>query len=239
SAYERRVRLEDRIPIPRALGGVVGDAVHNLRSALESVAYAIAREDCAESWTEKHEKRTTFAVRQTSAEFDKWLIERKFYSKRARDALRVVQPFYWVERTGFDLNPPYRMRFASLMGLQHAWNIDKHRYPLRARWTAGDCWWGTSGEERTRRRITPPHPGDSPDVIAYQYDPPGGSTDHGMYWDLRVTIDDPALPAMQVADQVRYWRHEVHHAVWAILSEWAADTQGVVNPGGLFVPNPD
>jgi hypothetical protein len=54
-------------PIPPVLSAIVGDVAHNLRSALEAVAYHVARSDFDGKWPRTNSTRRTAA--QTSRSF--------------------------------------------------------------------------------------------------------------------------------------------------------------------------
>lgn len=106
---------------PLSLGVVVGDAVHNLRSALDVAVWQIA--DLA---VLADHGRLQFPIKSTHGEYRRWA-ERHELSHRLPEVdqvLRRLQPF--ESRT---YSPPERHPLARLERLS---NDDKHRVPLVA-----------------------------------------------------------------------------------------------------------
>lgn len=223
----QRVRLVMTEPIPPVLSAVIGDVAHNLRSALDSVAYALARQDFDGEWTEQHEAAPAFPVRRNGQEFEKFFAPRRnmpegTFSQRAQDALRFVQPFYWAEQYPGTSDPATlddEFKFSTLRLIQHASNVDKHRRLLVAAWTPTIFYWGSDGG--TARRMVGPRSGDDADVIAYQYDPPEGSTDTEVTWEIELVLRESGFPDDRaLTDVVDGWRQSTWFAVQSIFSVW-------------------
>jgi hypothetical protein len=139
-AYRLRVHRE----APADLMTVVGDVLHNLGSALDSLAFGLAVRSVDRELTEEEEGATQFPICETPdtyGEFfgdgkrpDKWQRMRgDLYGPRARKALRAGQPFYWAEQASSWTDDERRQHYADnhdwseLRRLRRLNNIDKHR----------------------------------------------------------------------------------------------------------------
>jgi hypothetical protein len=89
-------RLRVHHPVPQELVTTVGDAIHNLRSSLEAVAFGLARSHIAKPLTEPQEEASTFPIRKDPEAFEAFFRERgrgTLFGDAERAALRCVQPF--------------------------------------------------------------------------------------------------------------------------------------------------
>lgn len=149
-AYRFRIH---RSP-PADLSAAVGDAVANMRAALDYVAYELARHHVAELGSEmgeKEEAATSFPICIDEATFEHFFapgnkgrnIRSRLYGDVERRALRCVQPFaltaeardVGVERTT-DLQDDLLTDHA--YALNTLWNIDKHRRLPELAWAIDD-----------------------------------------------------------------------------------------------------
>ncbi|HZD00815.1 MAG TPA: hypothetical protein VFA46_11700 [Actinomycetes bacterium] len=94
-------RLRFSRPVPVAISTTVGDVLHNLRAALESLAFEAARRSHGGTLTAEQEKQSTFPISKSPEALDAFF-ERKakkglLYDSRARAALRSAQPFVNLE----------------------------------------------------------------------------------------------------------------------------------------------
>src|SRR5215471_4796135 len=84
-------------PPPVELLTIIGDAIHNMRSSLDSVAFELARQQLGDTMTDRQERAAQFPIAQDRAEFDDFFDSHKFrrqmYGQRERDTMRCVQPF--------------------------------------------------------------------------------------------------------------------------------------------------
>jgi hypothetical protein len=133
-AYRLRI---DRQP-PADLLAIVGDAIHNLRSALDAAALGLA-ERHLNTLTPDQERATYFPICEDDAAFQKFANRTRkgikiadLYGSKGIKALASVQPFsigaeaeamgvQWPSTRQDDLkgDPAYR--------LDVLWNVDKHR----------------------------------------------------------------------------------------------------------------
>ena len=137
------VRLRaDREP-PMSLGVVVGDALHNLRSALDSAAW----EACSRAGVpEARQRDVQFPIGLRS---DGWarLSDSQLpgASREARNVFRSLQPWYAHEVAkvhGVHLDPE-RAKDHPLARLHDLARIDRHRIPHPVLARAGDTWLGS------------------------------------------------------------------------------------------------
>jgi hypothetical protein len=55
-------RFHVRQPVPVELVTTIGDAIHNMRSSLDSVAHELARQHAGSNMTERQERATQFPI---------------------------------------------------------------------------------------------------------------------------------------------------------------------------------
>jgi hypothetical protein len=191
--HESRLVFVKNRPIPLEFGTIIGDAVHNMRSALDAIAYALARRNYAGLWTDDHERAAAFPILATPTEFDsffghRW--RRDVFDERDQMAMRSVQSFYHREQTDRGSTESYErlFQFSQLNRLRIISNIDKHRrLPLTA-WALDIVYWGNDSEGPSGRQMRPPNPGDPEDTIGYFYEPPG-TTAHEPHWEFVLELE--------------------------------------------------
>jgi hypothetical protein len=217
-------RLRFSKPVPVTISTTVGDVLHNLRAALESLAFEVARRSQGGTLTPKQEQESTFPICESPKDFDAFFKGKKglLYDRRARTALRSVQPFVNLEqahRLGVALDRSFdeTFRWSELHRLDTLWNIDKHRRLTLMAWWPDLIYWGSNGPSN-RRAL----PGDG--TLA------NGSillhiegTDEGQSDELRhefnlVLTDDPAASRDQgaaddVVDLLERWHQHIVNLV--------------------------
>jgi hypothetical protein len=145
--------------IPADLSAAVGDAVANMRAALDYVAYELARHHVAEMGNEmgdKEEAATAFPICIDEAAFEQFFgkkgsIRSGLYGDVERKALRCVQPFALAAEAravGVEpsTDPQDDLLTDHAYALNALWNIDKHRRLPELAWAIDDLvWW--SGDD--------------------------------------------------------------------------------------------
>lgn len=140
-------------PIPADLAVLVGDAIHNLRSSLDQIAYHFAERRAGEL-SDKQERLTEFPIKGTVDDFERWLTEKK-YGLRRQDlygtdevrALKCVQPFAFAEEArehdveDWGVSPEDELREDPANILNALWNVDKHRRLPRLNWVVPSMAW--------------------------------------------------------------------------------------------------
>jgi hypothetical protein len=114
-------RFNGRRALPVQASIRVAEIVHNLRSALEHVAWSLAvanAEDPAELLKPEIRNRITFPIAQSHSAFSQHTLL-DYLSDEATAAIETVQPFARRKPENIPTHP--------LLGLHELWNIDKHR----------------------------------------------------------------------------------------------------------------
>jgi hypothetical protein len=135
------LRLSVLRSVPVELLTTIGDALHNMRSCLDSVAFELALRTLGKEMTDRQQKAVQFPVCIGRTEFDEFLSQksqRDLYGEHERNALRCAQPFALREEASelgveFVTSPQEEYRINELARLSQLNNLDKHRYlPLLA-----------------------------------------------------------------------------------------------------------
>jgi hypothetical protein len=147
-------------PQPITISTTVGDILHNLRAALESVAFELAHRSHAGTLTSEQDGLSTFPIKKTPASFERFFEGRRegLYDDQARAAFRTFQPFAELEQAhmfgvALDKEPGSESEWSLLYRLDKLWNIDKHRRLIPGVWWPELFWWGSDGE--SNRRMLP------------------------------------------------------------------------------------
>jgi len=151
-AYRFRIHR----PIPADLSAAVGDAVANMRAALDYIAYELARHHVG-TMSDTEEAATAFPICRDKATFDQFFqvgkkdaLRAKLYGDSERRALQCVQPFALTDEmraVGVEpaTDPKTDLLTDHAYGLNTLWNIDKHRRLPGLAWAVeGPVWF--SGE---------------------------------------------------------------------------------------------
>jgi hypothetical protein len=193
-------RVKYGAPIPAEVALVCGDALHNIRSALDSLVFAMVCSSAGRPLTQPEKKASYFPMSKDSAKFDSTVrdsLALRLLAEPAVEALRVHQPWYLTERgveglTRDELATVRRRDVADwwVSRLAALSNIDKHRRLTMAAWWPDLLYWTSSGDTRRHLRLGDGTVEDG-SVLCYMvgHDPAGS--------DLRsefvlVLADDPA-----------------------------------------------
>jgi hypothetical protein len=221
---EKAGRLAYRLrfwrPVPVALSATVGDVLHNLRAALESLAFEVARHSQGGSLTADQEKFSTFPICQTPQAFDAFFNGKKglLYDSRARAAFRSVQPFVNLEAAqnlGVALDQIFEESFlwSELHRLDALWNIDKHRRLTLMAWWPDLIHWSSNGPSNRQA-----FPGDGTladgSILLYIEGADEGQSDELRHEFNLVLTDDPAFSRSHgitndVVDVLEQWRQHI------------------------------
>lgn len=151
-------------PISADLSATVGDAVANMRAALDYVAYELARHHVG-TMSDTEEAATAFPICRDKARFDqfftsgkKGVLRTKLYGDVERRALQCVQPFALTDEMRAAGVEPATDAETDLLadhafGLNTLWNIDKHRRLPELAWGVDGPVWLTG--DTTGCRWTP------------------------------------------------------------------------------------
>jgi hypothetical protein len=134
-ADEVQYRLHYEVEIPKVVPLIVGDILHNLRSALDSLVLGLIERDLNRKLSADEEKACQFPIFTEPKKFDEFFdhkLRNALTSSDLRDAMRSVQPFYhdeWAVKQGYIGAARYadNAEYDSLCTLNKMSNIDKHR----------------------------------------------------------------------------------------------------------------
>jgi len=142
---------------PVQLLTAIGDAVHNMRSALDSVAYELARQHLNNVMTDKQMKSAYFPIFEAGGKLDEFFRRKDMcdlYGPQDQAAIRCAQPFAMREEAAahgldFQTDPYVEFVIDELHRLNSLSVVDKHRrLPLLAwyleinYWNDEKCKWG-------------------------------------------------------------------------------------------------
>lgn len=178
----------------------VGDAIHNMRSCLDSVAYELARQHLSGRMTDKQEGATQFPLCETGEDFENFFVghrvRRDMYGEQEKKALRCVQPFALREEaSAYGVNiqddPHHEFVTDELHRLHTLSNVDKHRrLPLLAwyldinHWDDQGCTWRYAQLPRTEVKDQA--------LIGFLVNSGEGSPSAQVTFDFRLSlVDDP------------------------------------------------
>ena len=187
-------------PVPTELLTAVGDALHNMRSCLDSVAYELARQYLNDEMTDRQKGATQFPICETGEDFHEFFqgrgVRRDMYGDQEKKALRSVQPFALREEAkthGVELQTDPHLEFVTdeLHRLHTLSSVDKHRgLPLLAwyldfvYWDNPDCSWRDAQPRHAQLQ--------DQSVVGYLSNPGEGPLPAHVTFDFKLSlIDDP------------------------------------------------
>lgn len=143
---------------PVRLGAIVGDVLHNLRSALDAIAWEVCQRTGVEL-TVKQERQIYFPITWQAAKWEEATRPLIGVSPEHLEAFKYLQPWYFDEQ-GRQLGVEIPLEYAKnepLWQLHELAKVDRHRtlHPLLTQ--AGDTWLGTpEGVETALTGVDPP-----------------------------------------------------------------------------------
>jgi hypothetical protein len=215
-------RLRFSKPIPVVISTTVGDVLHNLRAALESLAFEVAKRGHSGSLSPGQEKASAFPICATPQAFDYFFEAKKdrkgLYDSRAQAAFRLVQPFAnleMVHKAGVALDRTFEdeAHWSQLHRLDTLWNIDKHRRLTLMAWWPQLIYWGSNGPSNRRA-----FPGDGTladgSILLYVEGSDEGQGDELSHEFNLVLTDDPAFSrsdglTQDVVAPLENWHHHI------------------------------
>jgi hypothetical protein len=215
-----RLRFSKQVPV--SISTTVGDVLHNLRAALESLAFEVAKRGQGGTLTPEQEKASTFPICESPEAFDAFFTRMGkkglLYDHGAHAALRSVQPFVNLEeahKLGIALNESFdeTFRWSERHRLDTLWNIDKHRRLALMAWWPDLIFWGSNGPSNRRA-----FPGDGTvadgSILLYIEGTDEGQGDELSHEFNLVLTDDPAASpdrgaAGDVVDLLTRWHEHI------------------------------
>jgi hypothetical protein len=220
-------------PIPPVIPLIVGDILHNLRSALDSLVYELVTQAAGRSLNTKEERACQFPISADPASFKEFFQHKtrdQIMPSYLRDIIRSVQPFYWLEvakhsgvEAAKDLDYETHYQHSRLGELGYMSNIDKHRRLALAAWRPNIVWWGFDGDSN-RQWL----PGDGTfedgSIIGYIV----GTDEHGsdLLYDVNLTLPDlpayadPLVYRQDVVTLAKDWVQETDMTIKQLIHSW-------------------
>ena len=156
-------RFRIQRPIPSDLCAAVGDAIANMRSALDYVAYELAVRHTG-TLAPRQEMATAFPICKDREAFDGFFaagrwgpVRAEIFGETERLALQCVQPFALGEEArsaGVEWSTPADQELLTdgAWALNTVWNIDKHRRLPELGWGRDDLfWWQGAGQDSVKK----------------------------------------------------------------------------------------
>jgi hypothetical protein len=213
-ANETSYRLRILKPVPVELQTTAGDAFHNMRSCLDSVAYELAARQVGDL-TEKQQLAAEFPIRATRTEFDsffrEWKVRQDMYGPRERDAMRCVQPFAIAEEAAecgveWAATPAEEYKINELARLSKLSNIDKHRRLTLVAWYVDLVYW-TGPRPTSWRPARYPEAGfEDGSLLGHQVCEDEGNSTSRPTFDMRLTITDDPGYRQDLASALERWQ---------------------------------
>jgi hypothetical protein len=239
-------RLSIRREAPAEISTVIGDVLHNLRSALDSLAYGLAVQSKGEL-TEEEEAVISFPWKRSPMEYDRFfgigvstknrddarLVRGGIYGQEARDAMRAVQPFFvWETAPNLSETERYQLsdddlKWSSIHRLSRLNNIDKHRrLPAVGVGWPSEFSWGSNEGDDTRLRGGHLPPTDNT-ILCYMVGANAANIDLETGFAL-VLKDDPThqpevdkeYQPQDCQELLEYFARDVDEAVNRVLSRY-------------------
>lgn len=221
----RIVRLVQKRDPPIRLSVIIGDFLHNTRSALDSVVFALATFYAGRPLTETEEGALAFPVTFSTKEFESELKRKhlRLLPEDVIDRIRLCQPGYRDERFQTPLTAE-DLRWVHLAVLKRLSNVDKHRTLHLTVWFPNDLSVGYDQGLPTWRWSPPPWI-DGSEVgrwilnaedagVELQHD---GKVDLALAEDWKETID-PTPVVVRLGELLAHVRGPVIQPLAAFLS---------------------
>ena len=146
-----RLRLRLHEPIPIGFSTTIGDAVHNMRSALDTFAYHLAVKHVVRALTDDEQARTSFPIYARRNKLDRFFADRSnLFGDRERRTMMAVTPGWQWDEFLHKADAEFRVtreedaQLSPIWTLHRLWNIDKHRRVHLAVWWPKITYWSGS-----------------------------------------------------------------------------------------------
>jgi hypothetical protein len=226
-------RFHQLEPVPLGISLIVGDVLHNLRSALDSLMLGMVRLDLDRALSEDEERACQFPISVDPQTFENDLrrAESKgMVSERLRGSLREAQPFWLLElskakgvENAVALTYEHEAKFNGLMALNRLSNIDKHRrVNVAAWWPSLTYWMGDAASGLPDWHPNPPPYADG-QIVGVMRGAPEGPPPEAIH-DFELTLPeapyhDPRryYTSHPLADEAANWHFSVGVAMQTVI----------------------
>ena len=199
-----RFRLHEPIPIRFSL--MIGDVVHSLRSALDTLAYEFARRKIGGDLPNNLAGLPTFPICTAPKDYDTFFGKRRdVFGQKEETALRAVAPGWRYDPLAIEGERPWTFQDEAiadlLWRLNRLWNIDKHRRLHLAVWWPELTWW------------------TSDDATSYDWRPGSPPFEDGTIVGELIATDPDTPPPMQIKTDFVLRLQEPHFGAQSLLNE--------------------
>lgn len=175
-----RLRMSE--PIPARFSTIIGDALHNLRSALDCAACEMARRNVGRGLTEREERACELPVVNQPSKLYAFFSSKqrvRLYNMSDRQAIRAVQPARLHDYLTENGQSPAHDRseevaYDHLTILSRLSNIDRHRRLHPVTCGRGDIpvYWGSDGRTQFRWKPGTPPPFKDGSILGHLFADP-------------------------------------------------------------------
>jgi hypothetical protein len=222
--------------VPADISTGIGDVLHNLASALDSVAYALASSAVGRELTPAEERASTFPICRDPDQFTQFFeqVDQRgsptprahLFDQRARESLLLSQPFYWTSQAtdtpADEWARRYRENFdwSLLRRLRALNNIDKHRRVATLRTGWPDLFWFGSDEGEDYRWRWGTLPMRDGEILFYLKGPRAATIEPHLDF-VTLLVDDPqSVPGpTRVPDDFLKLLELMAREVWTTVSQ--------------------
>lgn len=216
-------RLHLSQPIPASFSTTVGDALHDMRSALDCAACAVAQRHVGRDLTEKEERACEFPICAKPSELREFFNRPPrptLYAQREQQAMREVQPAAKHDERAAESRTDFHPRaeeveYDSLETLRRLSNIDKHRRLHVVTYWPDLVYWGSDGPSKRRWQWgTPPFTNGA--ILGYLIDDPQHPEPlPELHHDLELRLTEP--PGATGMDVARLLESIHQHVTFRVL----------------------
>jgi hypothetical protein len=208
-----RVRLHADAEPPLSLGATIGDVLHNLRSALDSVAWAACQRAGVPA---KRDKDVYFPIGIAKTGWDElaaWRLPN--VDPEHLEIFPQLQPWYWDdEARAHGINVPLSAtKGHPLYRLHHLARIDRHRVPHPILARGGFTWLGHNDGTKVEAHVYRPDgalPGEV--FVEWRVDPPGEAASVKPDGEVVLALADTAHPRRSALQELQAMQRAVADA---------------------------
>lgn len=216
--FDLRLRLHR--PPPLRWSAVAGDVLHNVRSALDSLIFALLTERSGQPLTDKQQRAAQFPITKDAAAFARTDWHKGAADEQLIAAVRELQAWNDMETLQLADGDAERLLPNHPLSLLQKWsNVDKHRTlhtavtgldtfhvglptGVAAEWLQADPWPWRDGSLVTRVRLTGL--------------PAGADPEFGFQFTVALEEDLEPLRAPPLVDRLRIVRSHADFIVWRL-----------------------
>jgi hypothetical protein len=211
-------------PIPLAWSGIIGDVLHNLRSALDTFAFELARLHIGDELPQTLVRKPSFPIQKSLDRYESFFAKRRdVFGPAAEQALRSVAPGWLLEGATPSVMADHGVTFESsaiherVYRLNDLWNIDKHRHlHVTLAWPGMTYWGSNEGENHGWAWGRPPFENGS--IIGQLFIGDGAESMPAVVSEIEFRLTEPGCDNEDVVTLLTHWRGGILN--WTIPHAW-------------------